>query len=100
LPGRTAYQRLNENDIDRIAIVDVISGFLRRLHSLPEDGHVSDVIDVARAGAADRYQEFAILWNCLGDFDTKLQKRLFVSYGITVPDERKLRFHVSLDEFF
>jgi len=67
---------------------------------LIEDNHVVGIIDVARMGSADRYQDLAILWNCLGDFEAALQERLFVSYGIASPDMRSLRFHVLLDEFF
>jgi aminoglycoside 3'-phosphotransferase I len=50
--------------------------------------------------AADRYQDLAILWNGISDFDGALQARLFVSCGVTTPDERRLRFYVALDEFF
>ncbi len=57
---------------------------------LIEDGHVSGVIDVAWAGVADRYQDLSILWNGLGDCNVSIQKRLFVTYGIPDPDERKL----------
>jgi len=67
---------------------------------LIEDNHVVGIIDVARMGSADRYQDLATLWNCLGDFDAALQERLLVSYGIASPDMRRLRFHVLLDEFF
>ncbi|WP_395407342.1 phosphotransferase [Pseudoduganella sp. UC29_106] len=63
-------------------------------------GEVAGCIDVGRAGVADRYQDLAILWNCLGEFGPSLQRRLFESYGIPRPDERRLRFHLMLDEFF
>jgi aminoglycoside 3'-phosphotransferase-1 len=63
-------------------------------------GDVAGCIDVGRAGIADRYQDLAILWNCLGEFGPSLQRRLFESYGIPRPDERRLRFHLMLDEFF
>ncbi|TDX33575.1 aminoglycoside 3'-phosphotransferase-1 [Rhodovulum visakhapatnamense] len=61
---------------------------------------VAGCIDVGRAGSADRYQDLAILWNCLGEFDTSLRERLFASYGMPVPDWSKLQFHLMLDEFF
>lgn len=64
------------------------------------EGQVTGMIDVGRAGVADRYQDLAILWNCLGEFDPALQERLFRQYGIISPDSRKLQFHRMLDEFF
>ncbi|GGE89532.1 APH(3')-I family aminoglycoside O-phosphotransferase [Sphingomonas prati] len=67
---------------------------------LIEDGAVVGCIDVGRTGIADRYQDLAILWNCLGEFGPALQDRLFSSYGISEPDKRKLDFHLLLDELF
>ena len=64
------------------------------------DGEVVGCIDVGRAGVADRYQDLAILWNCLGEFDSALQQQLVRSYGLDGVDEAKLRFHLMLDEFF
>ncbi|MEO9130349.1 MAG: APH(3')-I family aminoglycoside O-phosphotransferase [Sphingomonas sp.] len=64
------------------------------------DGDIVGCIDPGRAGIADRYQDLAILWNCLGEFGPALQQRLFESYGIDQPDERKIRFHLMLDELF
>ena len=64
------------------------------------DGKVTGCIDVGRAGIADRYQDLAILWNCLGEFDAALQRRLFERYGLAAPDDAKLRFHLMLDELF
>jgi aminoglycoside 3'-phosphotransferase-1 len=63
-------------------------------------GEVIGCIDVGRAGIADRYQDLAILWNCLGEFDAALQERLFTQYGIVEVDRRKLEFHLMLDELF
>ena len=63
-------------------------------------GEVVGCIDVGRAGIADRYQDLAILWNCLSEFDGELQARLFERYGIVEPDRRKLHFHLMLDEMF
>ncbi len=65
-----------------------------------EDGRVTGCIDVGRAGAADPYQDLAILWRDLGEFGDDAQRALFQAYGIATPDERKLRFHLCLDEFF
>jgi aminoglycoside 3'-phosphotransferase-1 len=63
-------------------------------------GEVVGCIDVGRAGIADRYQDLAILWNCLGEFDAALPARLFTAYGIARADKAKLQFHTMLDEFF
>ncbi len=57
-------------------------------------------IDVGRLGLADRYQDIAIAWNCLGEFGADLQQRFLQRYGIEVLDERRLEFHLTLDEFF
>ncbi|KAB7645481.1 APH(3')-I family aminoglycoside O-phosphotransferase [Polymorphobacter fuscus] len=62
-------------------------------------GEVVGMIDVGRAGLADRWQDLAILWNCLDDFDASLQARLLTAYGIA-PDADKLTFHLLLDELF
>ncbi|GEO82425.1 APH(3')-I family aminoglycoside O-phosphotransferase [Pararhodospirillum oryzae] len=64
------------------------------------NGTITGCIDVGRAGVADRYQDLAILWNCLCDFEAALQKRLFHRYATAAPDWRKLNFHLMLDEFF
>lgn len=65
-----------------------------------ENGDVVGCIDVGRAGIADRYQDLAILWHCLRDFGPAAQQRLFASYGINQLDDRKLHFHLMLDELF
>lgn len=67
---------------------------------LMQEGEVIGCIDVGRAGIADRYQDLATLWNCLTDFGAPLQQRLLSSYGVPVLDERKLHFHLVLDELF
>jgi aminoglycoside 3'-phosphotransferase-1 len=67
---------------------------------LIEQGRIAGLIDVGRAGVADRYQDLAILCNCLDEFDEGLGPRFFAAYGIPAPDERKLRFHLALDECF
>ncbi|MGH6613219.1 APH(3')-I family aminoglycoside O-phosphotransferase [Sphingomonas sp.] len=67
---------------------------------LIHEGRVVGCIDVGRVGIADRYQDLAIIWNCLGEFGAPLQERLFRQYGIADPDQRKLQFHLMLDEFF
>jgi aminoglycoside 3'-phosphotransferase-1 len=67
---------------------------------LLEGGAVTGCIDVGRVGVADRYQDIAILWNCLEEFGPALQRRFLAAYGIERLDEAKLRFHLGLDEFF
>lgn len=64
------------------------------------DGIVTGCIDVGRAGRADRYQDLAIAWNGLGDFDPALQRRLFTAYGLPQPDMARIDYHLMLDEFF
>ncbi|RXR02007.1 APH(3')-I family aminoglycoside O-phosphotransferase [Pseudoxanthomonas composti] len=64
------------------------------------DGQVTGCIDAGRVGVADRYQDLAILWNCLGEFDASLQTRFLERYGSAVVNERKLQFHLMLDEMF
>lgn len=171
VPGKTAYQLLEDHPEDRIALVDAIAAFLRRVHAMPAsecpfnsdhgyrlveararidaglvqeddldeeregwtakqiwqamhdllplspdpvvthgdfsldnilmcDGDVTGCIDVGRVGIADRYQDLAILWNCLGEFGPALQDRMLKRYGITRPDPAKLQFHLMLDELF
>jgi aminoglycoside 3'-phosphotransferase-1 len=67
---------------------------------LIEEGAVVGCIDAGRVGIADRYQDVAILWNCLGKFDRTLQDRFLRNYGFADVDARKLRFHLMLDELF
>ncbi len=67
---------------------------------LIEDHKVRGCIDVGRAGIADPYQDLAILWNCLAEFGVSLENQLLHDYGIRHIDQRLLRFHLSLDEFF
>lgn len=64
------------------------------------DGEVVACIDVGRAGIADRYQDIAIVWNCLGEFGASLQEEFLVHYGVPDVDRDKLHFHLMLGEFF
>jgi aminoglycoside 3'-phosphotransferase-1 len=64
------------------------------------EGRVVGCLDVGRAGAADPYQDLAALWNTLEEFGSDLQRALFPACGIAQPDERRLQFHLCLDEFF
>lgn len=73
------------------------------------EGEVIGAIDLGRVGIADRYRDLAILANCLDEFDPALRQTFFGAYGIGAPDapvglkaldERKLAFHLLLDECF
>ncbi len=61
---------------------------------------VTGCLDAGRVGIADRYQDLAVLYDCLAEFGETLQARVFTQYGINEVDELKLRFHLALDEFF
>lgn len=171
VPGKTAYQAMKAHPERRIAIVDAIAMFLRRIHAIPtaacpftgdhehrmlrartridanlvdeddfdeeregwtaeqvwdamqgllplvpdrvvthgdysldnlliHDGVVAGCIDAGRVGIADRYQDLAIAWNCLGEFGVSLQDRFLMQYGVHDLDRRKLQFHLMLDELF
>ncbi len=67
---------------------------------LIEDGRVTGCIDLGLAGIADRWQDLAILWSDLGEFDADLQQHFLTAYGIAEPDRLKIKFHLSLYEFF
>lgn len=67
---------------------------------LLRDGEVIGCIDAGRVGVADRYQDLAIMWNCLGEFGAPLQERFMRSYGIADIDQGKLTLHLLLDELF
>ncbi|MDJ0276413.1 APH(3')-I family aminoglycoside O-phosphotransferase [Sphingomonas sp. 2R-10] len=67
---------------------------------LLQDGEVTGCIDLGRVGIADRYQDLAILANCLGAFDDALVARMFVTYGVAEPDGARMAFHLLLDELF
>lgn len=64
------------------------------------NGEIAACIDVGRAGVADRYQDIAILWNCLGEFGTAARQRMLSGYGIEGVDRARMDFHLMLDEFF
>lgn len=67
---------------------------------LMQDGEVTGCIDLARLGVADRHQDLAILCNCLDEFAPDLRHLFLRAYGASHVDERKMRFHLLLDECF
>jgi aminoglycoside 3'-phosphotransferase-1 len=100
--GWTAQRVWDEMIALRPAIIDAVvtHGDWSLDNMLIEDGEVSGCIDVGRLGVADRYQDLAILWNCLDEFGPAAQTRFLDAYGLTGLNEDKLRFHLALDEFF
>jgi aminoglycoside 3'-phosphotransferase-1 len=64
------------------------------------DGEVIGCIDAGRLGIADRYQDLAIIWNCLGAFEGDLRGRFLARYGVPDLDQSKLDLHLMLDELF
>jgi len=64
------------------------------------DGAVTGVIDLGRLGVADRYQDLAILWNGLREFGEDVAAAGLRAYGAWPADERRMRFHLLLDECF
>ncbi len=67
---------------------------------LDDDFQPTGLIDVGRLGAADPYQDIAILWQNLSDFGTAAQGRWLTAYGINAVDQNKLAFYRCLDEMF
>jgi len=67
---------------------------------LIEGFEVTGLIDLGKAGIADRYQDLAPIWSNLGEFGKRLQAHFFRAYGIEEPEIRKIRFHLDLGEFF
>lgn len=63
-----------------------------------EAGEVVGCIDMGRLGVADPYQDITILWNNLREFGTGAAELL--SWELGIADERRLRFHLCLDELF
>ena len=62
---------------------------------------ISGFIDLARAGIADRYHDLALAARSLAfNFDARWIPLLFQEYGITEPDEDKVRYYKLFDEFF
>ena len=64
------------------------------------NGRVIGCIDVGRAGIADPFRDLAILWNDLREFGDPIATTLWEAYGIATPDQRRLAFHLGLDELF
>jgi len=74
-----------------------------------QQGRLSALIDLGRAGVADPYQDIALCWRSLQhNYSGRYARRkwpgfdpdmLFAALGIT-PDREKLRYYILLDELF
>jgi aminoglycoside phosphotransferase len=67
----------------------------------PQQTEMSGLIDWGRGGIADRYQDIALAARSLAhNFSSQWIPLLLEEYGLTTPDQEKLRFYQLLDEFF
>lgn len=66
---------------------------------LDDQGALVGVIDVGRAGLADRHRDLAILANNLDEFGPALRDVLFEAYGGPI-DPRRIECQLLLDECF
>jgi aminoglycoside 3'-phosphotransferase-1 len=90
-------QRMLPLDVDPV----VCHGDYSLDNILLGDGlRVTGVIDLARLGVSDRYQDLAVMWNGLEELGHEVQRQFMGGYGIELPDERKLHFFLCLDECF
>lgn len=72
---------------------------------LLEQGKLSGLVDLGRAGIADRYQDLALMTRSLtSDLNPQFGEgwdRVFLeAYGIPQPDWERIKFYRLLDEFF
>lgn len=63
-------------------------------------GRMTGCIDVGRLGIADPYQDIAVLWQNLREFECGAEVILLKELGISQVDEQRLQFHRCLDELF
>jgi len=62
---------------------------------------VAGFVDCGRAGAADAYQDLALAAHSIaGNLGPAWVVPFFEAYGLSLPDDRKLRLYRLLDEFF
>ncbi|MCC3376029.1 APH(3') family aminoglycoside O-phosphotransferase [Cohnella sp. REN36] len=66
------------------------------------DGRLSGMIDLGRAGVADRYQDIALAIRSLRyNFGTDVYRELFAAaYGLPELDPEKVDYYILLDELF
>lgn len=66
-----------------------------------QDGRFSGVVDCARLGLADRYQDLSLIaWSIGYNLGRRWIAEFLNVYGLPHPDPQKMRFYKSLDEFF
>jgi aminoglycoside phosphotransferase len=103
--GRRAIDLLEELKRARPASEDLV--FTHGDFCLPnviinlQQTEISGLIDWGRGGIADRYQDIALAARSLAyNFSPQWIPLLFEEYGLTEPDQEKLRYYQLLDEFF
>ena len=100
--GRTAAEVWRELlTLEPTSVEEVVThGDFSLDNVLLERVRVTGCIDLGRLGVADPHQDLAIMSSNLDDFDPGLRAAFLTAYGLPAPDERRMRFHLCLDEFF
>jgi aminoglycoside phosphotransferase len=101
---RTPLDILNELLISQPVHEDLV--FTHGDYCLPnliiDNSQVSGMIDLGKAGIADRYQDISLAIRSLRhNYKTDMYKDLFLEcYGMNELDEHKLKYYILLDELF
>jgi len=67
----------------------------------PAQRRISGYIDWSRAGVADRYQDLALAARSLAyNLGPGVEAHMWEAYGLSQPDDDKLTYYRTLDEFF
>ena len=100
--GQTAAEVWRELLTLKLTAVDevVTHGDFSLNNVLLNGAGVTGCIDLGRLGVADPHQDLAIMCSNLDDFGPGLRTAFLTAYGLPAPDERRMRFHLCLDEFF
>ncbi|WP_043816370.1 APH(3') family aminoglycoside O-phosphotransferase [Deinococcus maricopensis] len=101
--GRRATDLLN--DVEQSCPADedlVVTHGDAYVHNvMVADGELAGLIDVGRAGVADRHMDLALAAGSLAsDYGEGVDQVFLEAYGREHVDEEKLRFYRLLDEFF
>lgn len=68
---------------------------------IAQDGKLSGFVDLGRAGVADRYQDVALCARSIAcNYGEQHVAAFMERYGTGEPDDRKMEFYRTLDEFF